>query len=288
MREDRKEIILGLWFNDRKYAKLPKLHLKGIKTKRIFSIKEALACNFILHKIFDLDIEINESELKLLKAHNGIIDPIEQVKVLSDRRKMIEKVTGFLKESNLAQFPPTLEIAAATTYPEDFFPAIAKPLSACSDPHSHTLHLVYSPEQFSQLPLAPSNYILQKFIRHSRLLIKAYVVGESLDLIMKASIGLDCFSEEEAVLFDSQSLKGLETPGSGVEMIGRERYEEIYGMAMQIREFLGLELFGLDFIIEELSNAIYLVDVNYFPGYSGVEDLSGKISKMLSLKILNK
>ena len=44
----------------------------------------------------------------------------------------------------------------------------------------------------------------------------------------------------------------------------------------------------IHFIIEELSDAIYLVDVNYFPGYSGVDDLSRKLSEMLSLKILNK
>ena len=44
---------------------------------------------------------------------------------------------------------------------------------------------------------------------------------------------------------------------------------------------LGLRLFGFDLLVCSRTNKMYIVDVNYFPSYSGVEGFN----KMLSLFI---
>jgi len=47
----------------------------------------------------------------------------------------------------------------------------------------------------------------------------------------------------------------------------------VTAIASAIAETLNLTLFGFDLLRDSESGQLYIVDLNYFPGYSGVHDV---------------
>jgi hypothetical protein len=295
----RKSITVGLWLKDSKYQKLvqyfdPDHWKENEKTgqfviRRVNDVEMALNCDVILHKVFDEDINIQESDLVKLSMHKCLLDPLDNILVLSDRLETVRKINQFFLENSTdihIQVPYTTRLLRTEGEFEKIddqllFPAIAKPFSACSDPFSHTLYLVNSKSQVDFIPKSTS-FIMQKFINHGNFLIKAYIIGDSLDLVYKNSLSKSAFSPTQLNTFDSQSLKALQSPT--ISDLG-DLSQHLYPVCMQIKNFLGLNLLGLDFIIEEGTGSLFLVDANYFPGFSGVDRIDEKIFKLLQSKI---
>lgn len=286
---------VGIWMSDCKYSKLPIKQLsQKINIRRVYSLTEAFQCSLLLHKVLDKDVKtstqnnyinVSAEDLMLLSNHSGLLYPLENIFILNDRHATIKK----LQELNTYNqgwrwnIPETIFFDTTTVGELEIleFPVIAKPISACSDPHSHTLHLVSRHEQLEQLPIG--HYILQRFIHHSGLLLKVYIIGESVDIILKASLTHSAFSAEAAVIFDSQSLKLLERP-MNLLLSAADLLTDVEGIAKGISGHLQLGLLGVDMIVEEGTGRIFVVDVNYFPGYSGVPDLDSKLLHLLITK----
>ena len=295
-----KTIKVGLWLKDSKYTKLIQFfdtdHRKENEKprppfllQRVYDIKGAFECDVILHKVFDEDVHIKEADLVHLSTHNCLLDPLDCILVLSDRFETVKKINRFfLEHSADSKIKVPFTIRLLRTEGEldgiaehSLFPAIAKPISACSDSFSHTLYLVNSASQVNFLP-STTSFIMQKFIKHGQFLIKAYIIGDSLDLVFKNSLSIKSFSTDRLYGFDSQSLKALQNP-----MVSNlvELQSSLYPICMQLRNFLGLSLLGLDFIVEEETGSIFLIDANYFPGFSGVDRIDEKIFKLLLNKL---
>ena len=278
LHEEGKDFVVGVWMNDSKFSKLPIKQLsQHINILRVNTVEEAMQCSLLLHKVLDKDVSVT-SDLSILNRHPGLLYPLESVVVLNNRRETIQRLLELQpKELNMWKVPETVDYnTAVKEAPRVQFPLIAKPESACSDPHSHTLHLVTSLEQLWNLP--NGSFILQRFIHHSSLLLKVYIIGDSIDIILKASLSQDSFDTDHPVVFDSQSLKQLERPFCDSTQFGLEK---ICVIARDIQQHFALDLLGVDMIVEEGTSQIYVVDVNYFPGFSGVHDLDGKLLRLL-------
>jgi hypothetical protein len=314
-------LTVGIFMNDNKYGKLHKA-LFGeafddatddggekapedqdgpmmISWRRIASVQEAMSCDLLVHKVFDLEISLSSHDLGALEAMapERILDPLPWVRLLSDRQLTVRSLQHFFALHPELPFsvPETIFLEDICHAPDTIYPAILKPVSACSDPHSHTLHLLKSPGQLLTTLMhkidTNNPYILQRFVPHGGHLLKVYVIGEAEDIVLKGSLTGEHFCDDHPVQFDSQSLKNVTMPPSSL-VLDVNLLQHLHALARLLRDHLRLRLFGIDVIVPQHSSPClygspsspllyHVVDVNYFPGYSGVQDMGPKLIKLL-------
>ena len=114
--------------------------------------------------------------------------------------------------------------------------------------------LCKTPEDIDQLPAPETPMIIQEAIPGHGEDLKIYVAGEHVHGVQKP------FSET------SFSVPGRPVPIS----------DEVRELSLKVGKVCGLGLYGLDII--ESDRGPFVVDVNYFPGYKGVEGAAGMIA----------
>lgn len=153
------------------------------------------------------------------------------------------------------------------------FPIIRKPVAACSVEDSHLMCILYSPNQI--MMDSDNECILQEFIPHRGVLYKIYVIGQEQRIQVRPSLPTPWLEPApQARPFDSQSLKRLGAVVNTSEAMRRltpDHLEQISQYTALLRKHLGLTLFGWDLIMEEGSDRLFIIDVNYFPGYDEVD-----------------
>ena len=100
-----------------------------------------------------------------------------------------------------------------------------------------------------------------------------YCIGEKFDFVIKTSIPEetvttgDKFFFETRMHFPKESFKKFDQvsriPDEAFELITKE-----IGI-----KYFGLNLFGVDILLQEETGNIYLIDVNYFSSYDGLKRL---------------
>lgn len=221
------------------------------------------------------------SEGKIVEA----IDDFGGMNALQDRIVMLEGLGRLLEQYKLPFSIP--EWASSIAKAEDsWYPLLAKPVDACGSQTSHLMQLLPSPVLAS---VPDAGHIFQRFIPHHAVLYKVYVIGDHVDIVLRASV-------TEWQLF-SGTLTTFEY-GVTVPKEPLESASEVYQSAMarlgphlanvralvdRVRDRFKLTLFGVDLIIEEHSSKCHAIDINYFPGFDGVSDLDRKLQDALSL-----
>lgn len=153
------------------------------------------------------------------------------------------------------------------------FPIIRKPVAACSVEDSHLMCILYSPDQ--AMMDSGNEFILQEFIPHGGVIYKIYVIGQEQRIQVRPSLPTHWLEPaSQSRPFDSQSLKRLGAAVNIAETMQRltpEHLEQIRQYTDLLRKHLGLTLFGWDLIMEKDSDRLFIIDVNYFPGYDEVD-----------------
>lgn len=108
--------------------------------------------------------------------------------------------------------------------------------------------------------------VAQKMIFHDEFYYKVYIVGSSIHIQPRQSIRID------STTFNSQDLP-KECLRTTLPSIILQQTNAIKDLASIIRRSTGLSLFGFDVIVQKDTNALYVIDLNYFPSYIG-ESLS--------------
>lgn len=116
------------------------------------------------------------------------------------------------------------------------------------------VHVVHDPSGLAALPSSSGPVVVQRYVEGPGYDLKVYVVGERVWAVRKA--------------FDRTSFT---RPGRSVPVT-----REIHGLAARVGEVSGLGLFGFDVI--EGPDGPVVVDLNYFPGYKGCEDVAGPMT----------
>lgn len=251
-----------------------------LTTKRL----KELGVNVILHKLSDWLLspaQLQAVENELIGWGGRVLDSSTSVALLSDRRRTCSMLKWFtLNHGLLVNLPPTSstsELDTTITGGETLtlsFPIIRKPVAACSLKDSHSMCLFYRPLQV----VAGPDYILQQYIPHDGVLYKVYVVGDAIRVQLRPS--LDAGLDGEPHTFNSQAMKqaGAILPGSTLynsataRLIAKQDRVLTFSKALQAE--LGLNLFGWDLIIESGTGKLYIIDVNYFPGFDEVDFLN--------------
>jgi ribosomal protein S6--L-glutamate ligase len=120
------------------------------------------------------------------------------------------------------------------------------------------LRIVLKPAELAELPAPESPVLIQEYIKGSGEDLKVYVVGKQVFAVRKP------FSSDS---FTKPGRPCVVTP-------------DVRELALRCGQVLGLGLYGLDLV--ESDSGHWVVDLNTFPGYKGVPDISPHIADFIA------
>jgi hypothetical protein len=133
---------------------------------------------------------------------------------------------------------------------------------------------------------------LQEFVNHSSRLFKGYVLGDIINVAERRSLPNLVAGTAQHVHFNTQESYPTskdfhpqdDDSAPKDEAVGGRTQEEIFAAVRAIggrlREELKLTLFGFDVIVaDDGTQDLYVIDVNYFPSYRELDDLSSILRK---------
>ncbi|XP_042400066.1 inositol-tetrakisphosphate 1-kinase 1-like isoform X1 [Zingiber officinale] len=210
-----------------------------------------------------------------------VLDPPAAIKHLHNRQSMLQDVAdlnlsdcygkvGVPRQLVVTKDPSSIPDAVCKA--ELSLPLVVKPLVADGSAKSHELSLAFDEVSLSKLdpPL-----VLQEFVNHGGVLFKVYIVGEAIKVVRRFSLP-DVNKREPSnntgvfqfprVSCAAASADDAELDPSIAELPPRPLLENL---ARELRHRLGLRLFNIDIIREHgTKDRFYVIDINYFPGYS--------------------
>lgn len=162
---------------------------------------------------------------------------------------------------------------------------------------------------------ADNGWIVQEYLKHAGRLFKVYVVGERVRIMRQSTLpDLDADSEPRVAVFDTQVVKeimpewdalveGSFAPGTKVSKeleakiaaqaqpsvpmrVTEQARQDIEWMAHSLLKALGLDLFGFDVLLTSAGH-YRVVDINYFPSYTGVEHFAEMFADLLWKRVLD-
>uniref|UniRef100_A0A4W5RRX8 Inositol-tetrakisphosphate 1-kinase n=1 Tax=Hucho hucho TaxID=62062 RepID=A0A4W5RRX8_9TELE len=188
------------------------------------------------------------------------------------------------------------------------FPFICKTRVAHGT-NSHEMAIIFSEEDLKDVK---PPCVIQSFINHNAVLYKVFVVGESYTLVERpslknfpagpageedpgdsvylwahsVSVDVMCLTkvhvfsitDRKAIFFNSHNVS---KPESSSDLTSRDNVEGvsqppsddvIRELSRSLRHALGVSLFGIDVIINNLTGQHAVIDINAFPGYEGVPE----------------
>jgi len=192
------------------------------------------------------------------------------------------------------------------------FPAIAKPGNADGSPASHEMALVFNAgglrpvQQKMKKANGDSSMVLQQFINHDGVLHKIYCLGDRVYMGVRPSLpnlNLKVKKLKKKIMKmqknkpnpeEAKSLDEDSEDEDNYQYFGRISKDEdptvipqrlpskklVAQLCSHLRCTLGMNLFGIDLITKSAEPGDegrlehYVIDINYFPSYVGMPDVS--------------
>lgn len=250
----------------------------------------------IIHKVTDFIAAAEDGDLQAFKAIQKIetfindhpevivLDPIDSVRLLSDRSIYypIMRQCEIKGEDGEAFIPNFVSLEGqdrkrnlkALQLANVKFPFICKSNVAHGSDKSHEMSIIFNEEGLQDL-----NYpcVCQEFINHNAILYKVFVIGNKHYISERPSIRNLKAGDYETIFFHSHDvskpdsasfLNQLEKPILKPMLPDEKVVKKLVDI---LRKRMCLTLFGVDVIVERKSRRVAVVDINYFPGYEGVE-----------------
>lgn len=165
------------------------------------------------------------------------------------------------------------------------FPMIGKSTLSGGCSESHEMGVVFN---LNNLDRFKRPVLVQEYLNHDGIIFKIFVIGSELSTKVKASLpNFESHPDREPLMFNSQSFADICSPvTSDLEQEAQKLdMMKIRDIVAAIRELTGLTLFGFDVIVCSRTGQYALIDINYFPGYRGVEDFPQQFLAFLSKQI---
>lgn len=158
----------------------------------------------------------------------------------------------------------------------------------------HVEALVHLMKHTFELPL-----LAQQFVNHGSKVYKCYVLGEHTVVSCRPSIrSFNGDDMKQTILFNSKSplskdmveqhvwdqFKDMEEPFVN---LSKEETMHFIPISNMLREQLHLDLLGYDVVIEENSNVHFVIDLNYFPHYTGVDTVNSWTLELIQSRFAN-
>lgn len=205
--------------------------------------------------------------------------------------------------------PPTFLLDRACSSDEIFkkleqsnieFPFLSKPLGGilAHSRYEMSIHFSNTSTNYGDIASQLKKSIpcaIQQFYKHGGILYKLYIVGDYYEVCVRPSI-IDIDHNNDPIYFKSNFISRNQESCHITSKIDKskvflsnqfpkDRFCGLNGnvitkLIQRMREVVDLQLVGLDIIIETGTNKYYIVDINYFPGFKGIEEPRMKLAQL--------
>ncbi|KAM9318466.1 inositol-tetrakisphosphate 1-kinase-like [Pholidichthys leucotaenia] len=296
---------VGLWLSDKKRRRMnveaftQYCAVHGVEVVEIDFTKSLVPqgpFDIIIHKLSDVIVEAeHDSQSQQLldnlqsyvssRPNTILLDPLPAVAQLLDRftsYRIMSNLHSSLQDWHVCS-PPYLEILSssdltsiqqAVRTQKLSFPLICKTRLAHGS-FSHEMCLIFSANSLADIR---PPCVLQSFVNHGALLHKVYVVGDRHFCVERPSLknfpSGPC--DRKTIFFNSNQVSKPEASSDLTSLdeqmscVPPPSSEAVAALVKELRDQLGLALFGVDVIININTHALMVIDINYFPGYEGV------------------
>lgn len=208
-----------------------------------------------------------------------VIDPIPNVRQLLDRYKCY----SIIQSTNLCQFgvftPNFCEITSNNQQKtkEELlkakveYPFICKPQLGHGSKQAHEMLIVFNE---SNLKDCKAPCVAQSFINHNAVLYKIFIVGEKHYFVERPSLKNFMAGDGNTIFFDSSDISKASSQ-SKLSVLDPEdqdtpknipRPDTLERIASTLRLAFGMNLLGVDVVIENDTQKYAIIDVNAYPG----------------------
>ncbi|KAJ3427147.1 inositol-tetrakisphosphate 1-kinase [Anaeramoeba flamelloides] len=269
-------------------------------------IKLEVKLDAILQKI--TDELFKEDELSKKKLSNFlnyvnenpetvVIGDIEKLKVFRSRLEINETIKPKVEEIENAFVPPSI-VASSCTEAEELiskdefvnYPVICKPVSAGGSSKTHEIYIIGNKEGLNELNYFP--YLITPYYSHFQTIYKIFINGDSYVSVPRYS--LRNIDSNELDGFKTAKLgKGIQIPenikpNKEIPLQENLKSKQLNAICEKLKTSLGVEILGVDVIRCEKDQRLSVIDVNYFPGFIGVQSFYRDLASHLKKKIQNK
>lgn len=314
---------IGYWWSEKKSKKFISAefseHCKshGLELVKI-NLDEPLTSQgpflAIIHKLSDVMVKADQGDVasqiashaveEYLSEHpeTVVIDPLPNVRKLFDRFCQYRLV----EDSDLGKkdkvFTPAF-VELTNNNPEENlqklkdagvdFPFVCKPSLAHGSTLAHQMCLIFGKQGLKDV--APP-CVAQKFICHSAVLYKLFIIGKHYYIIERPSLKNFKAGDFPTIFFDSHSISKPYSASTLTELdekdkecpVIKPKKERLDRIVSVLQDQLGLDLFGIDVIVDNSTGHYAIIDMNTFPGYDGVENLWEQLCELILDRIREK
>jgi inositol-1,3,4-trisphosphate 5/6-kinase/inositol-tetrakisphosphate 1-kinase len=262
----------------------------------------------LLHKLTDIIASADQGDPKcasLIKkveeyiaAHPSVIvlDPIPNVRQLLNRYISYRKINSTnlhkhgifipnfceLKSTNVVELSHQLKNAGVT------YPFICKP-SLGHGKQAHEMSIVFNERGLVDCKMP---CVAQSFINHNAVLYKIFIVGDKHHCVERPSLKNFQAGHDQTIHFDSGDVSKAGSRNSLTVLEPHERVDRVEPdpevlkrIAGTLREAFGMNLLGVDVVIENRTGRYAIIDVNAFPGYDGFPDFFDTLLQCINNKV---
>jgi len=258
----------------------------------------------LIHKVSDLhkigldpeDIgKFTQKVIEYSKRHPemSVINDFDVVKKLTSRKFQFDLLNRCsMRVGGIDIYvPKSLEIKQGSTIEychalikesQIKFPVLAKPMASFTEKDAHKFTLIFNLDNLCDLPVP---CMLQEFSNHGGILYKAFVIGDRVVFSERPSIkDMDC-APKKSIVFNSRNISKLNKvflpelhdsdPNSRCWLASGEKPEllntdVVNALHRKMSEVTNLKFYGFDMLVDKQGNYA-LVDLSYFPGFTGVD-----------------
>lgn len=295
---------VGFWLSDKKLKKMnveemtiiaQAVDVDLVQINLLSDLETQGPFDAIFHKLSDFlvltdqgDVEasllINNFE-KYLAAHPEIVvfDPFPCVRRLCDRYLQYSLIQDVCKTDNV--YTPAFVDLVNKDEAENSnklkaagikYPFVCKPFVAHGTDYAHQMSIIFCEEGLKNVQ---PPCVAQNFIRHNAILYKIYVIGDRYFVLPRPSLKNFRPGPFPTIFFDSHEVS-KEGCTSSLSQLDEEdlkikqpalRRDKLDAVVRDVRRKAEISLFGLDIVVEMETGCHYIIDVNNFPGYDGVD-----------------
>ncbi|XP_017783899.1 PREDICTED: inositol-tetrakisphosphate 1-kinase-like [Nicrophorus vespilloides] len=309
---------IAYWMSEKKSQKINWEEFKGISAKYGFelfkldlnrSLQMQGPITVFLHKLTDIIAladqgdsncsKIIQSVESYISAHDKliVIDPIDKLRQLLNRYQsytIIQKTDLH----NYGVFTPnfceiternTNLIAEKLKAANISYPFICKPQLGHGSKKAHEMLIIFNENSLEDCK-APC--VAQNFINHNAVLFKIFIVGEKSYYVERPSLKNFYASDSCSILFDSGAVSKAGAQ-SNLSILEEAEVSKVpvpddwvfQKISTTLRKAYGMELLGVDVVIENNSGRYGIIDVNAYPGYDGFPNFFESLFQCISDKV---
>lgn len=160
------------------------------------------------------------------------------------------------------------------------FPVLIKTVRACGAADAHHMSVAFS-EKGLHHPDLRAPLIVQEYLNHGAVIWKIFVIGDYVAVVPRPSLcDLALDPARPNITFNSQKGVPPELLAAQPGKVPQPPQRVLESMASWLSARTGMTLFGFDVVVHEPvagKLAYGVIDINYFPGYSGVPDFNERL-----------